>query len=482
MDIDLTKCFPKDKNGNHGPLPKQRLFLDVTLDPNKSKFIAYIGGVGSGKTLCGCIAILTQAIMHPGDYLICRLYLPELKITTLKTFLEVCPKELIIEHRIADGIIRLKSRNGISTIIFRGLEEPDKLRSLNLSGFYIDEANQVSENAFMLLQGRLRGNGLRKGILTSNPKGHDYLYRWFVKQDHIKSEKGRQDYFLIKAPSTENIHLPDGYVQSMMEAWSDERVQREIMASFDSFEGMVYPEFRRDVHVIKPFVIPKEWTRIIGIDHGYRNPACWLWAAVDYDDNIYVYREFYHNELTIKEICHGKKEDGIVGVVALSKGERISGAFIDPSTNHVRSGNESDFSVYREHLPGDFPLTLANNSVETGIDRIKSYLKVNPITNKPSVFIFDTCYNLLEEISKYRYQELKESRVGKANEKELPLKVDDHAMDAWRYLMMSRPERPIKTINLEEKFKDKGFTAEYYLQKELQNIKKPKSKDPFQDY
>src|SRR2546430_8857423 len=52
----------------------------------------------------------------------------------------------------------------VSNVIFKQLDESDKLRSLNLSGFYIDESSQVSEAAFMLLQGRLRGPGLRKGI------------------------------------------------------------------------------------------------------------------------------------------------------------------------------------------------------------------------------------------------------------------------------------------------------------------------------
>jgi len=482
MQLNLNKCFPlSEKTGKQAPLPKQAEFMQAILDPNGPKYVLYCGGVGSGKTLIGCITMLTMAIMHPGDYLVCRQFLPELKITTLKTFLEICPKELISEYRVADGIIRVKATGGkVSNIIFRQLEEPDKLRSLNLSGFYIDESSQVSEAAFMLLQGRLRGPGLRKGFLTTNPNGHDWQYQWFVKQDMFNSEKAKLSYRLIRAPSTENIHLPDGYVESMLQSWSPERIKREIEGSFDSFEGMVYHEFRRDVHVIQPFQIPSDWTRVIGIDHGYRNPSAWIWGAVDYDDNLYIYREFYEREWLIEEICKGNKKKNLPGVLQLCRGEKITQARIDPSVRAVRGATgHSDWDIYLDNLPKDFPLMMANNDKASGIDRVKSYLKINPNTNKPRLFIFNTCVNLLDEISKYRYKELSHSQAGKTNEKEEPLKVDDHAMDALRYLVMSRPAPPDPKLDVWKRLNYNSLEGSIY--RDLQKAKKPNSdRDPFE--
>jgi phage terminase large subunit len=472
--INLNNCFPLSENkGTRGPLPKQSEFLNLTLDPKGPKYLLYCGGIGSGKTLIGCITILTLAIMYPGDYLIARQFLPQLKDTTLKTFLEICPKELISEHRVADGIIKIKSRDGkISNILFRQLEEPDKLRSLNLSGFYIDESSQVSEAAFMLLQGRLRGSGLRKGILTTNPNGHDWQYSWFVKQDMFNSESAKKQFRLIKAPSTENVHLPDGYIETMLQTWSPERIKREIEGSFDAFEGMVYHEFRRDVHVVQPFVIPSEWTKIIGIDHGYRNPAAWVWGAVDYDDNIYIYREFYEREWLIEEIIKGRPKENKPGVLQLMKNEKISAAYIDPSTKAVRGTTGfSDYDTYIDHLPKTFPLMLANNDKTPGIDRVKSYLKVQSDTNKPRVFIFNTCVNLIDEMSKYRYAELGPNQQGRQNEKEEPVKVDDHALDAFRYLIMSRPEAPKKDADIWKKIKYDSLSGSVY--RELQKLKNP---------
>lgn len=488
MKIDLNNCFPESPSGTRGPLPKQSEFMRLAMNPSKAspKYVAYVGGIGSGKTLIGCITMVSWAVMHPGDYLVCRQFMPELKVTTLKTFLEVCPPELIHEYKVADNLVRVKAVNGkLSNVYFRQLEEPDKFRSMNLSGFLIDEANQVSEDAFLLLQGRLRGAGLRKGIIVSNPNGHDWLYRWFYQKDHIKADWAKNQYQLIRAPSTENVHLPEGYLESLMQSWSDDRIAREIDGSFDAFEGAVYEEFRRDVHVIKPFKIPDHWPRFVGIDHGYRNPSAWVWCAVGEDGEVYVYREFYQAGWLINEIINGKREGRVKlpGVLSLMKHgtefkDKIQQAFIDPSTKARRgTTGESDFDEYYRLLPKDFPLYMAKNDVQVGIDRVKSYMKIHPKTGKPNLYIFDTCTNLIEEITQYRYPELKPGQNGKRPEHEKPLKVNDHALDALRYVVVTLPE-PYKEEH--DKLKNMKYNSlERALYEELQELKKPKPKDPF---
>lgn len=467
--------------------------MDLSLATGTPKYIRYCGGIGSGKTMIGCITILTWAILHPGDYLVCRQFLPELKITTLKAFLDICPKELIEEYRVADGIIRVKAVGGkVSNVIFRGLEEPDKHRSLNLSGFWIDESAQVSEAAFMLLQGRLRGNGLRKGILTTNSAGHDWQWRWFVKKDMITKEEIKREFVNIYAPSTENVHLPEGYVETMLATWSEERIKREIYADEDSFEGQVYSEFRRDVHVVKPFVIPENWTRYAGIDHGYRNPAAWIWGAVDFDGNLWIYREFYQKEWLIEEICRGKPKagDGVLARMQIrSEGhvkqyERLEWAKIDPSTKAARNERDglkiSDFDIYLENLPEDFPLGIANNDVTAGIDKVKTYMKVDEKIGKPKVFIFESCANLIEELGKYRYPELTVQQQGRKAEKENPVKNNDHACDALRYLVMGLPDAPTAVEDIYEKLKYASLEGQLY--RDLQHFKNPgRHKDPFGD-
>lgn len=478
MQINLNNCFPIGAEGTRAPLPKQEEFLKLALSksPRDPKFIAYVGGIGSGKTLIGCITVLSWAVMYPGEYLICRQFMPELKVTTLKTFLEICPKELIAEQRVADNYIKIKAINGqLSTVYFRQLEEPDKLRSMNLSGFMIDEANQVSEEAFTLLQGRLRGAGIRKGIIVSNPNGHDWLYRLFFKKDAL-TEIAKSLYHLIRAPSTENVHLPDGYIDTLLQSWSRDRIMREIEGSFDAFEGAVYEEFRRDIHVVKGFRIPKEWPRYIGIDHGYRNPSAWVWCAIGPDSEVYVYREFYESEWLIKEIVNGDKKAKKIGVMSMQIGEKPTQAFIDPSTKNRRgTTGESDWDEYIRQLPIDFPLYPAQNDVQVGIDRVKSYLKVNARTGRPNLYIFDTCINLIEEMTQYRYPGLKPNQEGQKAQNEKPMKVDDHALDALRYVVITLPEPYI----VPKKDRIKHGTLEGALQQELAEIHRPKNRGPF---
>lgn len=482
MQIDLSNLFPPAADGTRGPLPKQGMFMRSVLDPNGPAHVLYSGGIGSGKTMIGCITTILLAILFPGDYLVCRLFNPELKLTTYKTFLEICPKELILEHRVADQIVRLRSANGgVSNVIFRGLEEPDKHRSLNLNAAYIDECSQVSEEAFMLLQGRLRGKHVRKIYGTTNPNGHSWLYRYFVKKDW-PTEKAKKSFLEISAPSTENIHLPESYVSNLLNTWSEDRVKREVMGSWDAFSGQVYTEFSRHVHVIRPFAIPDEWTRFIGADHGYRNPAAFIWMACDYDGNIYAYREFYEREWHIDEIVKGNKRAGFEGkgIVALSQGEKIEGVWIDPSTRADR-GKDSDFNTYLENMPKDWSLIPANNEVSTGIDRVKQYLRVDPRTGKPRLFIFSTCPNLIEEMTQYRYEDLSPGQELMKNTKESPVKKDDHGNDALRYAIMSRPESP-KYTDIKKKLREQS-TLTGSIQRELHALKQGSAKkDMWNDY
>jgi phage terminase large subunit len=482
--VDLRRLFPAAADGSRAPLPKQQEFLKYALDPKGPQFVAYYGGFGSGKSVVLCTAIITQAVLYGGDYLISRHFMPELRRTTMKTFLEMCPKELISEVRVADAEVHLKSTNGIAVVYFIGLDEPGKIDSMNLSGFAIDEASQTTQEAFLKLQGRLRNpKGLRKGLLVGNPKGRDHVYRYFVSKVEQKAtptrtlEEAKANYKMIVAPSTENIHLAADYIENMLSSYSKERIQRYVMGSFDSFEGMIYDDFSRQIHVVEPFDIPSGWTRIVGADHGFTNPAAFLFGAVDHDGNIVIYHEFYKSEWIIKDICHGKSgEPGINKFI--TKEPRVDAIYIDPSTKATRGQTGvSDFSTYLEHLPNHVALVLANNDVSSGIDRVKSFLRVNPKTKKPRLTIFSTCTNLIEEIGEYRWAELSASQEGSKNRKEEPRKYNDHACDALRYLIMSRPD-PAKLIK-----HDKSFPSmESSIQKELESIRKPKEKDPFGDY
>lgn len=491
MILDLNNCFPEPPNpgSKRGPLPKQAEFLRASLDnsPTAPKYIRYVGGVGSGKSLIGCVTILSAAVMYPGDYMVCREFMPHLRRTTYKMFLQICPPELILEHRIADAEVKIKcAGGGYSTIYFVGIDEPDKYRSLTINMAFIDEGQEIGQEPFDLLQTRVRGPALRKIIMTQNSAGRGWAWRLWVDQSDFKDQRVKNLFFNIKAPSTENIHLPHDYVQNMLATYTDERIRREVYADEESFEGAVYPDFKRHTHVVKPFLIPDHWERHIRIDHGFRNPTAALFFAVNPEGEVFLYREFYEREWLIHEIINGKKINaqfykGIhqLGGVGADK-EKFVSAKIDPSTKN-RSGVDgtSPFDEYYRHWPREWPmLGFAKNDVDVGIDRVKSYMKPHPVSGKPLFFVFDTCKNSIDELGMYRYPDLKPGQEGKKAENEKPVKVDDHACDATRYMLVDLPDPSAK---IKPKQPMSAMTLENRIRSELSNIHTPKERDPFGD-
>ena len=75
-----------------------------------------------------------------------------------------------------------------SEVFFRSLDNPAKLRSMEIGSFWIDEASEASEDIFLTLQGRLRQRGRKKlgGFLTTNPPnvGH-WIQKYFVEFENM---------------------------------------------------------------------------------------------------------------------------------------------------------------------------------------------------------------------------------------------------------------------------------------------------------
>ena len=59
-------------------------------------------------------------------------------------------------------------------------------------------------------------------------------------------------------------------------------------------------------HVVEPFEIPKGWYKFRAADWGYSSPACVLWFAVDYNNNLWLYRELYTKKVTAISLQENK--------------------------------------------------------------------------------------------------------------------------------------------------------------------------------
>ena len=425
------------------PTPKQSEFIT-----SKAKFSCYSGGFGNGKTTAGCLRGLLLS-GYPGNFgLIGRLTYPALRETTQREFFKLCPPEFYDETQ---GGAWVKSENKVrfingSEIIFRHLDQisEKELLSLNLGWFYIDQAEEISEQVFMILQSRLRLNTVpnRYGFITCNPEPGNWIYHRFKKpSDEGTLDKAENE--IIEAPTYDNPHLPPDYIETLRKSYPEAMQKRFIEGDWEVFEGQIFTEFNRRIHVLQPFPIPEGWERLVAIDHGMVNPTAVLWGAIDYDNNLFIYDEYYNPGVVSQ---HAKE------ILRKSEGQEISFWLIDPSTQaKTREKDGMPWSVLEEYEDYGIWATPANNELLGGLNRVREFMRVDPnrrhpVTSQvgaPRLFIFSNCINLISEIPQYQWKRMR--GLVSRNEPELPRDWNDHAIDAMRYMIMSRFPAPSRT-------------------------------------
>lgn len=383
----------------------------------EDQVIAFFGGIGNGKTFAG-IAKALMRVINPDNPpqlgMIARQTYPELRDSTQRTFFELCHMmgmlpEVHYEYRKQEN--RVKFVNG-HEIIFRSLDDPAKLLSINLGWFYIDQAEEVSEEVFLTLLGRLRAVENPQCWITGNPLGHNWIWHRFI-HDPVPGN------IIFNAKTEENIHnLPEGYVDSLKNNYNEIWINRYLYGSWDAFEGQIYPDFEPSIHVKNHFTVAPEWRRFIGIDHGRTNPTAVLWGAVDQDDILYIYREHYEA---------GQDVDYHARAIQAHLNEgRYETYVIDPSTG---AGKKDDpETIGNRYRQLKIPVINANNDVQGGIDKVTEYFKHGKI------FIHKSCENLIRELINYQWEQPSASRI-ELNQPERPLKKDDHSCDALKYLV-----------------------------------------------
>ena len=196
------------------------------IEDNKTKEIIYGGGAGSGKTALGVYSILKNALKYDGSrWLIGRAVLKTLKETTLNSFYDVCRMQGLKSgvHYQFNAQSNIITFNNGSTILLKDLftypSDPhhDELGSLEITGAFIDECNQVTEKAWNIVKSRIRYKidefGLIPKILgTCNPaKG--FVYNNFYKphKEGVLSD----DKAFIQALATDNPFISPHYIESL---------------------------------------------------------------------------------------------------------------------------------------------------------------------------------------------------------------------------------------------------------------------------
>jgi hypothetical protein len=254
---------------------------------------------------------------------------------------------------------------------------------------------------------------------------------WIYDEIFEKWENGEETDIECFITSTyDNPYINREELTKLEKSYCDEEKEARLKGKFIEFAGLVYKEFDRQVHLIKRFNIPKDWTRFMGVDPGINNPTAVVWWAVSPDGVHYIYDEYSAVDTNVEDNARNiKLRMGLDDVVCI---------FIDPSACNRNPAHPELKSLRDEYARFGLFTKPANNDVLFGINKVKSLLNINEKTKKPQLYIFEDCREILKELTRYRWDTYKFHEEEK-NVKEKPRKVMDHFMDALRYIAASDP-------------------------------------------
>lgn len=412
------------------PLPSQRAFHDqgpLPITPEtpagSTKYRAYVGGIGSGKSKANVAEALRWAASYPGcSGIMVSPTLQQLKKSILVEFLSECRK--------ANGFLKTFNRsdwyaefvNG-STLWFGYAENPDSLRGPNLSWFSFDEAGQVQDDgqAFQVLQGRIRDPRFPTGgWVTTTPRGRNWLWRFFEAHQTPDGEPldGAEEYGLFRCRTEENVNLDPSYVRSLRNSYVGQFALQELDGAFVSFEGVIWPglaaatgEVPAGQHVVSSRA---------GVDWGWTNPGVIIVVQRLSNGKLHIAAEEYATERPVeaagKGADGGEIEDWIKVAKRLQAEHRIETFYCDPS-------EPDNIAAFRRH---GLHAVAADNAVLPGISAVAA-------AQKAGMTISRNCPHLLGEVGAYRWAT---GRDGKIRNDE-PIKEGDHGPDATRYVVVS---------------------------------------------
>ena len=195
------------------------------LKDNETKELIYGGAAGGGKSALGVLWLIEQCQTYPGTrWLMGRSKLKSLKETTLNTFFEQTTALGIasqFNYNAQAGVIYW---NNGSEILLKDLyaypADPnfDSLGSLEITGAFIDECNQITYKAWQIVKSRIRYKIKELGIMpkmlgTCNPAKNWVYANFYLKQKNGTIESDKR---FIQALPKDNPHLPASYLESLL--------------------------------------------------------------------------------------------------------------------------------------------------------------------------------------------------------------------------------------------------------------------------
>lgn len=292
-----------------------------------------------------------------------------------------------------------------------------------------DEQTTFEESQVVLISSRARTT--RQGwqplvVGGTNPGGvsANYCRSHYIDKNPDPKQYGRynpDDYCYIPGTLDDNPYLNESYEKSLDDLPTELR-EAYRFGNWDIFPGQYFKEWRRSLHTTH-YDVPPAVERFCGLDWGYLRPGVCLWFAALPDGRLYVEDEYVFSETIASEVARE------IRARSKRRGLRVRYTSADPAM-WIRSG-ESGESIAETFARAGWPLRQSKNERVNGWQRVRHWLRPDA-EGKPLLQVSEhNCPYLTRTLPQLLSDEGKPEDVDTSGE--------DHAADALRYALMSRP-------------------------------------------
>lgn len=397
-------------------------------------------GRQSGKTFWSSAQGWIAPLLEQGRYFIVFKTYKQAKEVVWRQFIDLIPKELIAKKNEVDLIITFHHMQGkvklpglgemtlqhdenmpASTLQLLGSDQADSHRGFKAHGMIFDEYADQDPDNWESVYKHFFTTTDGWAAFVGTPKGFNHFY------DLVNKARDEDRWYYNEATWRDSPFVKEEFIkEERAEAEKDGKLSQflqEVELEFRSVQGAVYPDFKRDIHVVKPEEIPTEGTWYVAIDFGWHTTAT-LFVFIDYQQNWWIVDEFYGHQQTLEEIIPILRAKMAGRTITLMVGDSAA-------SDHIATMQGKGFPIVaarKEGGGGVSSISLGINLITQKL-RPKIQLSGNP---KPNMYISQDCPKFIKELEGYRYPEEKKDR----NPDEKPMKVNDHGPDALRYLAL----------------------------------------------
>jgi len=354
-----------------------------------------------------------------------------LRDATQATLLDILEsKGVPYDHNKAENTMVFKDTR--SKILFRPVDEFERLRGTNLAWFGLDELTYTQEESWQRLKGRLRDPKANRlcGFAVWTPKGYDWVYQKFIA-DPVRGYKA------VIAPAFENRYLldkvPDFY-DSLRDSYDAKFFEQEVMGAYLSLDGgRVYSSFTRPDHVktleVEPH-LPLLWALDFNVD-----PMSSVIAQVT-RDGVQVLDEIVIRRGSTIQACEEflkRYPQHLAGIVI----------FGDASGFHQQTTGSSDYEIVQQYFkaysatPVSYRVPKMNPGVRERVNLVNA--KLRSALGTIGLLIDPKCKDLIKDFEQVCYK-ADSNQIDKDRDR-----LRTHLSDALGYLLWQecKPLPPI---------------------------------------